>query len=180
MICTGNQIRSPAVEGFVRRFATGLPITVTSAGTVHCEASSASPAAVEAAARLGLDLSDHQPRHFLEIAALEEVNLVLGFERGHVGRVVVDGGARIDRAFTLPELVRLLEALAPSGDGTAAGARAVVERASEVRGGQLGWVMEEIMDPIGQRSKYVRETVATLRSLSLRLVNGLFGRTYGV
>ena len=175
VLCTGNQIRSPAVEGFVRQYAASLPLVVSSAGMLDTSATTAYPAAVEAAARLGLDLSAHRTRHVSDLR-LDKADLVVGFERGHVARAVVDGSSRNERTFTLPELIELLELLPPSQEIRPLDrARGAVAAADELRGRGVGFPAGEVADPIGRRTKDVRETVSLLRELSKRLVNGLFG-----
>jgi protein-tyrosine phosphatase len=181
VICTGNQIRSPAVEGFVREFAADLPVVVSSAGTLDGGGVGAYPVAVEAAARWGIDLSIHRSRTLADVS-LAEADLVLGFERAHVARAVVDGGAASERTFTLPELVDLLDLVPPrEHSDPRVRARAAVARAEELRSGAFAPPLREVGDPMGRKARDVRETIATVRELSRKLVEGLFGRgpSYG-
>lgn len=178
IICTGNQIRSPVVEGFIRDLTSDLPVVVSSAGTLDGGGGGAYPLAVEAAATWGIDLSLHRSRNLTDVS-LTDADLVLGFEREHVARAVIDGGAASERTFTLPELVELLE-LVPSHEQAADPcecARTAVARAEELRSGGFAVPsLREIRDPMGRRARDVRETVDVIRALSRRLVAGLFGR----
>lgn len=177
VICTGNQIRSPVVEGFVRDFTSDLPVVVSSAGVLGGKGAGAYPVAVEAASKWGVDLSAHRSRSLADVS-LAEPDVILGFERQHVAWAVVDGGAPSERTFTLPELVGLLELVAPhETDDPRARARTAVAQADELRSGVLSaQPVDEIGDPMGRRARDVRETVEAVRELSRRLVEGLFGR----
>lgn len=178
IICTGNQIRSPVVEGFVRDFTSDLPVVVSSAGMLDGAGVSAYPVAVEAASKWGIDISIHRSRNLTD-ASLADADLVLGFEREHVARAVVDGGAASERTFTLPELVDLLELVPPhKDDDLRARGRTAVARAEELRSGGFAVPpLREIRDPMGRRARDVRETVDIVRELSQKVVEGLFGRS---
>ena len=118
VVCTGNVCRSPIAEGLLRaalaaRLGDAAP-RVTSAGTMGWEGSGADPHSVEAAAERGVDISAHRAR-MLRPSEVEEADLVLAMAREHeeAVRALAPG-----KAFTLKELVRLLEALpaAEAGD----------------------------------------------------------------
>src|SRR5436190_16149246 len=106
-VCTGNRFRSPlAAAAFASQVA--VPVTTVSAGLLGLGPVPALPEAVELARSFGLDLASHRARD-LSVVDLEPFDLVLGFERSHVQAAVVDASALIERTFTLPELVLLLE-----------------------------------------------------------------------
>lgn len=136
---------------------------VSSFGTLDLGPVPALPEAVALAGELGLDLSGHRARH---LADLEDQDLVVGFERGHVAAAVVDAGAAVERTFTLSELVELLNRLsAPPGDARGRIAEAHATRPPDFRGRPL----LEIRDPLGlappaQRAiaRAVQEEVADL------------------
>lgn len=81
---------------------------VRSVGTLDVGSLPALPAAVKAAARIGIDLSRHRARP-LRIGELGSADLVVGFEPGNISAAVVDGRADPARTFSLVELGLLLE-----------------------------------------------------------------------
>jgi low molecular weight protein-tyrosine phosphatase len=176
LICTGNRARSPVAEGFLRHLVADLPVQVHSLGTLELAGEPALPEAVEAASAHGLDLSSHRART-LRGQDLGHADLVLGFERHHVAAAVIDGGALPEHAFTLPELVELLEQ-ARSADSLdpVEGARKKIADAHARRAGMPPTALAELADPLGQSRKVFRDTVEQVRDLSVRLAVGLFGR----
>jgi protein-tyrosine phosphatase len=175
LLCTGNRARSPIAEGFLRELVADLPVRVRSLGTLELGAAPALPEAIEAAAAHGLDISAHRARA-LAGEDLSGADLVVGFEHRHVAAAVVDGGARRDRVFSLPELVELLE------QGPAQRLGEPVERATQAiadaharRSGHLAAGRAELADPLGQDRHFYRDTVERVRELSTRLALGLFG-----
>src|SRR5206468_2429041 len=95
-------------EAFVHRLTAGLPVTIESFGTLDLGRAAPLPEAVELGHDYGLDVSGHVTR-YVSTASLAQVDLVVGFEAAHVRQAVVDAGAPRDRAFTMREIVRLLE-----------------------------------------------------------------------
>src|SRR4029077_9934640 len=112
VVCTGNVCRSPMAEGFLRaalerRFGPDAP-RVSSAGTAGWEGSSAMPESVQAAAERGVDIAGHAARR-LDAQMLGEADLVVCMAAEHRDAVgSMDPGAAA-RAFTLKELVTVLE-----------------------------------------------------------------------
>lgn len=107
-VCTGNRFRSPIAAALLRRLLASLPVDVESAGVIELGPLPPLPEAVHHARSLGLDLSHHKARP-LSQADVATADLVIGFEHDHVAAAVVDGGTPPERAFTLVELVSLLE-----------------------------------------------------------------------
>jgi low molecular weight protein-tyrosine phosphatase len=174
LLCTGNRARSPVAEGFLRDLLADLPVRVRSLGTLELGAAPALPEAIEAAAGLGLDISNHRARA-LAGEDLSGADLVIGFEQRHVAAAVVDGAARRDRVFSLPELVELLEESAPHGFGEPVErARQAIADAHARRGNSLS-ARAELADPLGHDRTFYRDTVERVRELSERLAVGLFG-----
>ena len=174
VVCTGNRFRSPLLEGFLREETRGLPVEVTSYGTMDLGPVAALPAAVEGAARLGLDISGHHSRALAD-GDLQDADLVLGFERAHLARAVVDGGASKDRTFSALELVELLED-APDPDGASVErARKAVQLAAGYRRPRAGKPLPELSDPLNESARRQRNAVKRLHEISLALVDGLFG-----
>ena len=126
-VCTGNRFRSPLAAALFESEAEGLPVEIASLGTLELGEEPALPEAVALAEGLGLDLSAHRARSVAELE-LGAYDLVLGFERKHVVASVVDAKAKIERTFTLPELL----GAAARDPGAASAAR--TGRASAGRG----------------------------------------------
>jgi protein-tyrosine-phosphatase len=132
------------------------------------------PKAVAAASRWGVDLSAHESREVRGVD-LAAADLVLGFELSHISVAVVEGGARRDRTFTLPELVALLEhTRAPDLQDVVQRARARVSLAHEARTPRSADRIPEIRDPFNEGERQFGATAALLRDLSYRLAVSLF------
>jgi protein-tyrosine phosphatase len=176
-VCTGNRCRSPSAEGFTRALARGLPVEVTSAGTLDLGEVPALAETVAAARAFGVDLSTHKSRAMVS-AGLERADLIVGFELDHVAAAVVEGNARRERTFTLPEIVRLLEGVAPAPGDLEERARAAVAGAHRKRMEHDAFVpREEVPDPIGRPPEVHEQTANTVMRLCERLIVGLFGRS---
>ena len=174
-VCTGNRFRSPLAAALFRREADGLPLEVTSVGTLNLGEVKALPEAAAAAERFGVDLSAHRARP-LSAEALRGADLVVGFERMHVLTAVVDGGVARERAFTLPELVSLLPEGEIRGDQRpAARARDAVRHAARSRVDPQLTSVPELADPLGLPRPQQDEIADRLRELTRRLRVGLFG-----
>ena len=175
VICTGNRFRSPLACALLARHGAGVPVSVSSYGTLDLGSSAALPEAVEIAATFGVDLSAHTAEH-LELGNLAEADLVLGFEKFHLASAVVDGGASRDAVFTLPELVRLLEhAEPPAPAEPVAHARARVSAAGATRRRAGGLRRPpSIPDPLGESRAVQEEIAARISGLCARLAAQLF------
>lgn len=172
-VCTGNRFRSPLAEELFRQAAAGIPLRTASRGTLDLGPVPVLPEAAEEAARLGLDLSSHRARS-LDGDDLTGADLVVGFERRHVARAVVEAGAARARTFTLPELVALLdEGKEPYDTEPVGRARAAIAAANAAR--QDPTTVAELVDPLGKPRAVFRDTAAELQDLVGRLAGGLFG-----
>jgi protein-tyrosine phosphatase len=175
-ICTGNRFRSAIAEALTTRLTEGLPVDVSSAGTLDLGAIGVLPEALELAPELGVDLSFHRTRCVRDVE-LGGVDLVLGFERVHLATAVVECGAARERTFTLPELVSLVPPGDASSDGDpVAQARDLVRRADETRDSSSRL---ELADPLGGPPELFRHTARQLQGLTAALVAALFGRRTG-
>jgi protein-tyrosine phosphatase len=174
-VCTGNRIRSPLAAAFLKGALPGLPLSVTSVGTSDSHPHPAEPEAIEAAAQLGADLSNHRSRAIAE-TDLSKADLVVGFERRHLAKAL-ESGARPDRTFSIVELVDLLERIeAPDDANPVDRAREGVARAHDRRRlSDSAPPKIEIVDPMGSSASAYRNTAIRLRDLSRRLATGLFG-----
>ena len=109
---------------------------------------------------------------------MHDADLVIGFERMHVATAVVDGGARRDRTFTLPELADLLAGIESSPLSTpVARARDTVRRAAAARPSDDPKLLSiaELADPLGRSADEQREIAERLRELTLQVHRSLFG-----
>jgi protein-tyrosine phosphatase len=176
-VCTGNRFRSPLAAALLARAAEGVPIEIASAGTLELGGAGALPEAQAAAVRFGVDLTEHRSRSVTE-TPLRDADLVIGFERMHVAIAVVDGGARRDRTFTLPELAGLLAGIEPSpGSTPVARARDAVRRAAAARPADDPMLLSiaELADPLGRSDDEQGEVADRLRELTLQVHRSLFG-----
>lgn len=107
VVCTANQCRSPLAAAALRRRieSAGVPVTVASAGVAAMPGIGATPPTVDAARRIGLDISDHAATP-LAPDAVRSADLVIGLERRHVQEIVLHDPTSFPRTFTLRELVR--------------------------------------------------------------------------
>ena len=159
VVCTGNVCRSPIAEGLLRRATENRPvgaaITVSSAGTAGWEGSPATPEAVEAAAERGVDISGHVATR-LRPGMAADADLVLCMAGEHRDLIARDEPETASRAFTLKELVRLLE------DGARAGATPTPHPD------------EDIADPLGLPLESYGAIASELDDWIDRLVPALF------
>lgn len=175
-VCSGNRFRSPLAEHLMRDATEGLPVRVSSVGTLGIRESPALDEARALAREVGIDLDGHRSRP-LRRELVEHADLVLGFERRHVAHAVVDGGVPRERAFTVGELAGLLRILEAHGRAapTPEHARAVVAEAAALRARQARDAVE-IADPFGGTPDVYRRSADAVRDAVQRLAAGLFGR----
>lgn len=170
-VCTGNRARSPLAEALYHRYSAGITTVVTSYGTSDVGAAPPLPQAVEAAARLGVDLSSHQSRP-LRARSLSGADLVLGFEPFHLAVAVVEGGAPAANTFLLGELVSLLDEAPIDHE---ARARTAVAFADSRRVRSRPDEAAAIADPLGKPEDAMLRTAERIDDLVRSLVDGLFG-----
>ena len=115
VVCTGNRFRSPLAAAVVEQLVAELPVQVSSLGTLDLGGAPPLRAAVKQAGRMGLDLSSHRARTIVG-ADLREADLIVGFERAHLGAAVLEARAPRERSFLITELVELLELSPPVFD----------------------------------------------------------------
>lgn len=179
VVCTGNICRSPIAEGMLRdaltaRFGDGAP-EVSSAGTWGIEGSSPTAEAVMAARERGFDIAAHRARRLAQVP-VADADLVIAMAGEHRDLALeLEVG---ERAFTLKELVRLLESLPPVPSGARPGSLSGrVEQAHAAR--QAGFAGnpfdDDVADPIGMALQTYRATAWELDEWIGRLVDGLYG-----
>jgi len=175
LICTGNRVRSPIAEGFLRHLLADVPVRLRSVGTMELRGAPPLPEAVEAASVLGLDISTHRARSLQE-GDLSDSDLVLGFELRHLAAAVVSGRALRERAFLLAELVGLIDAVGPASDADPVErARRTIARAQMERGNGIPSARSQLVDPLGRDRAFYRSTAERLLDLCERVAIGLFG-----
>ena len=182
VVCTGNICRSPIAEGLLldalaARFGGEAP-TVSSAGTWGVEGSGATAEAVTAASERGADITGHRARR-LTTASTEDVDLIVAMAGEHRVALTDEHGAG-DRAFTLKELVRLLESMAPASPG--AGPDSLTDRVSQATEARRAGFTEnpfdeDVADPLGLPLQSYRAIAWELDEWIARLVDGLYGAT---
>ena len=180
VVCSGNICRSPVAEGLLRRalerrFGDRAP-RVTSAGTIAIDGNAPSAGSVIAAAERGVDIGNHRAR-FLTPALIAEADLSLcmaGEHREEIARLAPEAA---DRAFTLKELVRLLEraTVADAVGPDALADRVAVAARDRADGGARNPFDEDIADPLGMPIDTYRAVTWELAEWTDRLVVGLFG-----
>lgn len=178
VICTGNQFRSPIVEGLMRLSASELPIRVLSCGTEELGPAKALPEAIMHASRFGVDLKDHRAQPLSDVD-LSDTDLVIGFELSHVAAAVVEAGAPYERTFTILELVSLLDHIRVQlPEDPVARAQTAVAAAHELRSGEGVFIPDhQLRDPIGGPDDVFETTAQKLHASTTRLVYRLFGVT---
>ena len=164
----------------------GLPVEVSSLGTLDLGPVPALPEAVTLAEELGLDLTSHRARQLGDLRDRDLVAVkrdahdridgrdrdrLVGFERKHLMAAVVDAGAAVERTFTLPELVELLRGLsAPPADARERIAAAHAARPPDFRNRPL----PEIRDPLGLSVPEQRAVAQTVEKQVSELATALF------
>ena len=177
VVCTGNICRSPMAEGLLRvaldrRLGERAP-SVSSAGTMGLGGYAASPEGVEAARELGADIEGHVARR-LSTPMAEEADLLLCMASEHREIVASASPALAARAFTLKELVRLLETL-PESQGDPLEVRLSAADAARRAGAVPPSQDDDIADPLGQPLAAYRAIAWELETWIERAILGLYG-----
>lgn len=179
VVCTGNVCRSPIAEGVLRtlldeRLGEAAPL-IASAGTGALEGRGATEAAVAAAAELGVDIAGHRARE-LQAEHIRAADLVIGMAEEHVEAAVELEPSAAGRAFTLKELVRLLEAVPDleAGATPRETLHARVRQADELRRQVAGNPFDtDVVDPIGHGLEVYHAVAWELQRWCVRLADVL-------
>ena len=172
-ICTGNRARSPLAEAFLGALVEPDRVTVISRGTLDTRPAPALPEAVAAGALRGVDLSSHRSATIAP-GELSGADLVVGFEPFHVASAVMEGGASHSRAFTILELIEILERLEQADilprrpDPPAV----VVKAAGARRGSMLS--APALADPFGASQKEFNHVAERIERLVATMARVLF------
>jgi protein-tyrosine phosphatase len=171
-VCTGNRARSVVAEALLRRRVPPERVAVRSVGTVDIGAVPALPQAVRAAVLVGEDVSGHRASAMRQ-GELAGADLVIGFEPFHVSAAVVDGGASVERTFTIVELAELLGQV-DRNPADAPTPQAVLPFLHARRTGSF-LAAGAIADPLGGSDADFRRTVEEIDRLVEVIAAGLFG-----
>lgn len=174
-VCTGNRVRSPIAEAFLRSKTGGEAVLVESYGTLELGPEPATPEAIGAASTLGLDIRGHRARS-LQGVRLDDADLVVGFEPIHVATAVVEAAASKERAFTIRELTALLEDLGSAASRSRPGPEAAIALAHARRptGHQSSL---SVADPYGKSRRVYEKVASTIDALTSTLATRLFERS---
>ena len=178
VVCTGNVCRSPLAEGFLRaalqrRLGSDAP-NVTSAGTAGWDGSGAMPESVQAARERGVEIGSHLARR-LEAEHLAGADLIVTMAAEHRDAIVGWAPETADRTFTLKELVRLVESMAPAARSSDVPTR-VAAAAERRREGFTGNPLDDdVVDPLGMPLDSYRAIAGELDEWTERLAEGLVG-----
>jgi low molecular weight protein-tyrosine phosphatase len=168
VVCTGNVCRSPMAEGFLRtalasRLGDAAP-TVSSAGTAGWEGAGAMDESIRAAEERGVDIGRHLARA-ISAGMVEDADLVVCMAAEHRDAIVRTWPEHGCKAFTIKELVRLLE-------GSPAAGPIPARVAAATRNGSAP-AAEDVRDPLGDPIDGYREVADELQDLSDRLAVAL-------
>ena len=178
VVCTGNVCRSPIAEGFLRaaltrRMGDDAP-AVSSAGTAGWDGSAAMVESVQAARERGVEIGAHVARR-LEASHLAGADLIVTMAAEHRDAVAGWAPETADRVFTLKELVRLVESMAPVTPSTDIRSR-VAAAAERRRQGFVGNPLDDdVVDPLGMPLDSYRAIAWELDEWTERLADGLAG-----
>ncbi|HSL10072.1 MAG TPA: low molecular weight phosphatase family protein [Actinomycetota bacterium] len=178
VVCTGNICRSPIAEGLLRaalarRLGSDAP-DVSSAGTAGWEGSAAMPESVEAARERGVEIERHVARR-LEASHVDAADLIVTMASEHRDAITAWMPEVADRVFTLKELVRLVESMAPPTAAPDLATRVAAAAARRREGFTGNPLDDDVADPLGMPLDSYRAIAWELDEWTERLAEGLAG-----
>lgn len=186
VVCTGNIARSPFAAALLEaearaRLGAAVPVWVRSSGVHGWDGRPAVEGMRREAAARGLDLSRHRSSP-TRAAEVQRAHLVLTMTEAQRQAVAGMAPGAAERAFTLREVARLLDAVAPPHpEGTpVARVVAVIGAAHRARArvpAPPG--PEDVLDPYGGSGAAYARTAAELTDLVMRVAERLFGPRSG-
>lgn len=180
VVCSGNICRSPVAEGLLRRALARRvgadAVRVSSAGTIAVDGAQASEGSVIAARERGVDIEVHRARR-LTPGLIRDADLCLCMAQEHREEIAGLVPEAAERAFTLKELVRVLERLpsVSTAESPSLIGRIATAAASRAADGAPDPFDEDIVDPLGMPIGTYRAVAWELDEWVDRLVAGLFG-----
>ena len=148
-MCTHNRTRSVLAAGLLQHKLQSAGLTaVVESGGFGPEGMPATPETVEMLRRIGVDASQHLSRRAVG-PLVRGADLIIGAERQHVVRLVVEEGADFRRVFTLPELRMRLDALGQTRPTEMSAALDLLNEGRPRGGAYLQNDVPEVFDPTG-------------------------------
>jgi protein-tyrosine phosphatase len=161
-------------ERMLRRHAEarGTAATISSAGLLE-GGRSASDGSARVMSNMGIDLADHRS-HQIDVEALDSADLVLAMELRHVREAALLTPDRLDRIYTLRELVGRGQVIGPRGE------RALDDWLTALAEGRapgslLGRIDLDVDDPYGGPAAGYDRTAAQLVDLTGTAADLLWG-----
>jgi protein-tyrosine phosphatase len=177
VVCTGNRFRSPLVEAILRARVDPERIRVRSLGTLRLGPVPPYDEAIALGHRYGVDISGHRARCLLD-EDLRTTDLLVGFERQHVVKAVVEAGLPRERGFVLPALLeRLAGEEPPPGSDQSDRAREALRPLFAAPSSMQHGV--EVDDPAGGSPAVYERVADEVGRLAVELATRLFGVPQG-
>ena len=177
VVCSGNICRSPIAEGLLRRAmerrSVGEPLSIASAGTIAMDGTPATREAVAAARDRGVDIAAHRARRLTD-PMIGDADVLICMAAEHREEIEERVPAAVDRAFTVKELVRLLELDLTPADLHGRLAAAATARQQD-RLTEMDRFDEDVVDPLGMPIETYLAIAHELEDWIERLVVGLLG-----
>ena len=174
-VCTANRCRSPMAQALATELLAqrGVDAEVVSCGIME-GGSAASPGAVRAMARRGLDLSRHLS-HQMDSHTVEAATLIVTMERRHLASVAELSMPAVERAFTLPELGDLATVVGPRRPEVSVPSWIAQANAMRLPASVLTMSSDsDIDDPLGGPNRAYRRTAEQLEELLELSLGSLF------
>ncbi len=178
VVCSANQCRSPLAESslLAHAGARGLPVSVRSAGTQAVPGVPATGPTVDAARKLGRDLTGHRSAP-VAASSVAGADLVVGLERRHVQELVVLQPGTFGRTFTLRELVRRGRDVGPRSADEPVAAWLARVHAGRRPTDMLGASPEDdVADPTGSRAADHLTTAEDIDRMAVEVLELLYPR----
>jgi low molecular weight protein-tyrosine phosphatase len=165
LVCTGNLVRSPAVELLLtERLKGATNIVVESAGTHAMEGAPMAPIMAGILAENGIKSDGFRSR---QVAAgmVREATLILTAARRHRSIVVTQDPVAVRKTFTMLEFARLAQLVEQQSGDPDDKRRRLTDRLQELaksRRAPLDPALDNLDDPYGRPERFYRECYAQM------------------